>query len=159
VGEANRRKSKEAGVSDLIDIRQLKTKERIIENLKKAPIIQIACERAGIGRATYYRWRQTDRIFAQQADEALLEGSLLVNDLAESQLISAIREQNLGAIVFWLKHHHPNYTTKLEVTARLKSENEALTPKQEALVEKALKLAALIPSLKEEKENDSDAKP
>ena len=80
------------------------------------------------------------------ADEALVEGSLLVNDMAESQLISAIRDQNLGAIVFWLKHHHPSYTTRLEVTAKLKNTDEKLTPEQENLVMKALKLAEVLPS-------------
>jgi ACT domain-containing protein len=138
--------------------RQAKSKELIIGQMKKTPIVQIACEKAGVGRATYYRWRKEDKEFTKGADEALFEGSLLINDMAESQLIQAIRNQNLGAIVFWLKHHHANYTTKMEVTARLKSEKEALTPTQEALVEKALKLAALIPSLKKEKENDDDAK-
>lgn len=144
-------------MSDLIEVRQLKSKERVLEDLKKAPIVQIACEKAGVGRATYYRWRKEDKVFARQADEALLEGSLLVNDLAESKLISAIRDQNLGAIVFWLKHHHPNYTTKVEVTARLEADNEMLTPEQEALVNKALRLASLIPSFKEEDKHENNA--
>ena len=153
MGEINRAENEENAMSDLIEARQLKSKEQIVENLKKAPIVQIACEKAGVGRASYYRWRKEDEIFAKQADEALLEGSLLVNDMAESQLIQAIRNQNLGAIVFWLKHHHPDYATKLEVTTHLKGESEALTPEQEALVTKALKLASLITNGKEEKEN------
>ena len=61
---------------------------------------QIASEKSGVGRATYYRWRKDDKEFAKSTDEALLEGSLLVNDMAESKLISAIRDQSLGAIVF-----------------------------------------------------------
>ena len=140
-----------------IEQRQAKTKELIIEQLKKAPIVQIASEKAGVGRATYYRWRKEDKEFAKRTDEALLEGSLLVNDMAESKLISAIRDQSLGAIVFWLKHHHPNYTTKVEVTTRLKADNEVLTPDQEALVNKALRLASLIPSLKKENIHENGA--
>ena len=128
----------------------------LIEQLKKTPIVQVACEKVGIGRATYYRWRKDDKEFAKLADEALLEGSLLVNDMAESKLISAIRDQNLGAIVFWLKHHHPNYTTRVEVTARLKADNEVLTPEQEALVNKALRLASLVPSLKKEETHENN---
>jgi len=133
-------------MSNAIEKRQTKTKELIIEQLRKTPIVQIACEKAGVGRATYYRWRKEDKEFVKLADEALLEGSLLVNDMAESQLISAIRDQNLGAIVFWLKHHHPSYTTRLEVTAKLKNTDEKLTPEQENLVMKALKLAEVLPS-------------
>jgi hypothetical protein len=126
-----------------------KNKVLLIQQLKKTPIIQVSCEKVGIGRATYYRWKQDDLDFATQADEALLEGSLLVNDVAESQLISAIKDKNLTAIIFWLRHHHPNYATKVEVTARLKADNEILTPEQEELVTRALKLASLIPEAKE----------
>ena len=140
-----------------IEQRQVKTKELIIEQLKKTPIVQIASEKSGVGRATYYRWRKEDKEFTKLTDEALLEGSLLVNDMAESKLISAIRDQNLGAIVFWLKHHHPNYTTRVEVTARLKADNEVLTPDQEALVNKALRLASLVPSFKKENTHENNA--
>ena len=123
-----------------------KNKELLIEQLKKTPIIQVSCEKVGIGRATFYRWKQDDQDFATRADEALAEGSSLVNDVAESQLMSAIRDKNLTAIIFWLKHHHPAYATKVEVTARLKADNEVLTPEQEAIVTRALKLAALLPN-------------
>jgi hypothetical protein len=130
-----------------------KNKELIIQQLRKTPIVQVSCEKVGIGRATFYRWKQEDQDFATKADEALLEGSLLVNDVAESQLMSAIRDKNLTAIIFWLKHHHPNYATRVEVTARLKADNEILTPEQEELVTKALKLASLIPQAKEEEKS------
>lgn len=130
-----------------------KNKELVIQQLKKTPIVQVSCEKVGIGRATFYRWKQEDQDFATMADEALIEGSLLVNDVAESQLMSAIRDKNLTAIIFWLKHHHPNYATKVEVTARLKADNEVLTPEQEELVTKALKLASLIPQVKEEEKS------
>jgi hypothetical protein len=70
--------------------------------------------------------------------------------MAESQLISAIRDKNFSAIAYWLNHRHPAYATKVEVTARLKADNEVLTPEQEVLVTKALKLAALIPGADKE---------
>lgn len=130
------------------------TKTLLIEQLKKTPIVQIACEKVGIGRATYYRWKKEDEDFAKLADEAILEGNLLVNDLAESQLISAIKNNNLGAIVFWLKHHHSNYATKVEISGSLKHQNEILTPEQEALVQKALELASLADPQKQESEGD-----
>lgn len=131
------------------NMKTLKTKELLIEQLKKTPIIQIACEKTGVGRATYYRWKKDDQDFSQKADEALSEGSSLVSDIAESQLMSAIKDKNLTAIIFWLKHHHPAYATKVEVNASLKADNETLTPEQEALVTKALKLASLLPDIKE----------
>ena len=131
-----------------------KNKELLLEQLKKTPIIQVACEKSGIGRATFYRWKKEDEEFSLKSDEALTEGSALVNDIAESQLMSAIKDKNLTAIIFWLKHHHRDYATKVEVTARLKADNEILTPEQEALVTKALKLASLLPDVKEEREKN-----
>jgi len=123
-----------------------KNQELIIEQLKKTPIVQIACEKVGIGRATYYRWRKENEEFLKLADDAIAEGNALVNDMAESQLMAAIRDKNLTAIIFWLKNHHPRYATKVEITGHLKHE-EQLTPEQEALVMKALKLAELLPTV------------
>lgn len=139
-----------------IQKRQSEEKKKLLEQLLKTPIVQIACEKSGVSRATYYRWRKADDTFSESADKALQDGSLLVNDMAESQLMSAIRDKNLTAIIFWLKHHHPLYATKVEVTAKLKADNEILTSEQEVLVTKALKLASLIPNvIKEEKNNAS----
>jgi hypothetical protein len=90
-----------------IDKRQTKEKELLLEQFRKMPIVQIACEKTGIGRATYYRWRKDDQKFANQADLALEDGNRLINDIAESQLLSAIRDKNMTAIIFWLKSHHP----------------------------------------------------
>lgn len=122
-----------------------KNKQLLIEQLRKTPIIQIACEKTGIGRATFYRWKKDDENFSNQVYEALLDGNELVNDMAESQLMSAIRDKNLTAIIFWLKNHHQSYANKIEVTAKLKHDDEQLTPEQETLVMKALKLASVLP--------------
>jgi len=133
-------------MDDTIEKRQTKDKEQLLEILKKTPIVQIVCEKAGISRASYYRWRKEDLKFAEDADTAIEYGSKLINDMAESQLITAIRDKNMTAIIYWLNHHHPAYATKMEITAKLKQENEQLTPEQETLVLKALKLATVITS-------------
>lgn len=140
-------------MSTSIEKRQEKYKEQLLEQLKKTPVVHVACEKSGVGRATYYRWRKEDLGFAKRADEAVLEGSLLINDMAESQLISAIKDKNLGAITYWLKHHHPSYTTKVEIDAKLKMDKESLTSDQEALIKKALRLAGLLKQ-KDEEEKD-----
>lgn len=128
----------------------------LIEQFKKTPIVQVACEKTGIGRSTYYRWRKEDKAFAKSADEALSEGCLLVNDMAESQLISAIREQNMTAIIFWLKHHHSVYHTRVELSGKIET-GEELTSEQKSIIKKALALASLNSyNLKNhEKESDS----
>jgi hypothetical protein len=120
-------------------------KQLLIEQLKKTPVVQVACEKVGIGRATFYRWKNDDEKFASAVNEAISDGNGLVNDMAESQLMSAIKDKNLTAIIFWLRNHHPSYATRVEVTTKLKHDEE-LTPEQEELVMKALKLASVLPS-------------
>lgn len=120
-----------------------KLKNSIIEQLKKMPIVQIACEKIGIGRATYYRWRKESKKFTEETDAAIAEGLLLINDMAESQLLSAIRDKNMTAIIFWLRNHHQSYTNRMELTAHLNQIDEKLTPEQEKIVKKALRLASL----------------
>ena len=75
-----------------------------------------------------------------------MDGSQLVNDLAEAQLISAIKDKNLTAIIFWLKSHHQAYATRVEVNAHLKSVPEELTAEQAEIVLQALQLARLTPA-------------
>ena len=128
-----------------------KTKEKLIEDLKKIPIVQMACERTGIARATFYRWRKEDRMFAKAADDALEEGALFINDMAESKLIVAIKDANLGAITYWLKHHHAAYTNKLEIIAQKGYAEEKLTPHEQKVVEQALLLAKGSAKQNEEK--------
>lgn len=138
-----------------IQKRQKEEKAILLEQLKKTPIVQIACEKTGTGRTTYYRWRKEDDAFRKEADEALKEGKTLVNDMAESQLLSAIRDGNMTAIIFWLKNQHKDYMTRMEVTTKL-AENDQLTPEQEQSIRNALNLAALLPpSQKHETASDN----
>ena len=137
-----------------------KDKEILLEQLKKTPIVQLACEKTGIGRSTYYRWKKEDSRFASLADAAILEGSLLINDMAESQLLSAIRDKNMTAIIFWLKHHHPAYETRIEVRQAISRMEEKLTPRQEEIIKEALKITsagkALVSSRNEKKDEKTN---
>lgn len=114
-------------------------KAELIKQLKKTPIVEVACKKLGIGRATYYRWKKDDPKFAEEAEFALDEGSQLVNDMAESQLINAIKEGNMTGIIFWLKNHHKQYSPKLEVTT--KNGDVPLTDEQKELIRKSLAMA------------------
>lgn len=146
MGEPDRAKSRKNAMTNTITKRQSIQKKDLLEKLKETPVVEIACRKIGIARATYYRWRISDEKFAKEAELALEAGSALVNDMAESQILTAIKDQNMTAIIYWLNHHHPAYATRIEVTANLKNQNETLTPEQEALVTKALQLASLIPT-------------
>lgn len=123
---------------------QAKDKKLLLEKLCKTPIVEAVCKQTNIPRSTYYRWRKEDTEFAEAADKALEHSSALINDLAESQLINAIKSQNMTAIIFWLKHHHKNYTTRVEIDGRLAMENYQLSPEQSELVQKALEQSGLL---------------
>ena len=132
-----------------------KLKISLIDQLKQMPIVQITCKKLGISRASYYRWRQ-DPEFAKEADAAIAEGEALITDMSESQLISLIRDRNFQALQLWLRHHHPKYGNKVEVTGHLNVKEEPLTPEQEELVKKALGLAGLLESKQTEQNHGQD---
>lgn len=134
-------------ITTAVEERQSKEKTLLLENLKKTPIVHIACEKSGVGRATYYRWRKDDKEFCRLADEATAEGEAMITDLSESQLIALIKERKFPAVHLWLRHHHPKYGDKIEVVNRT-VESDALTPEQEATVKQALKLTRLTKSNK-----------
>jgi len=132
-----------------------KLKDSTIQQLKEMPIVQIACKKANISRASYYRWRQ-DPKFAKAADAAIVEGEAFITDMSESQLISLIRDRNFQALQLWLRHHHPKYGNKVEVTGHLNVKEEPLTSEQEELVKKALGLAGLLENKQTEQNYEQD---
>lgn len=131
--------------------RQEKDKKTLIENLEKTPIIQMACEKTGISRATYYRWRIDDREFEKKADKAIDDGVSLMNDYAESQLISSIRDKNMTAIIYWLKHRHEAYSTKVEISGLLEHKNIEISEEYKELIKKALNLSLPEGEIKNER--------
>ena len=122
----------------------MKKSERIkalfLEQLKKTPIIEAACQKIDISRMTLSRWKREDKEFVGKIEEAIREGRLLVNDVAESQLIGAVKDQNMPAIMYWLKHHHTDYKNRLELEGSINTIQE-LSDEQKNLIKKALALA------------------
>ncbi len=99
-------------MNEKIEQRQDKDKDQILRYLKETSIVQVACARAGVSRATYYRWYHDDPEFAKVAETAIEDGEKYFCDMAESKLIKLIEENNLGAVIFYLKVHHPKYSLK-----------------------------------------------
>lgn len=120
-----------------------RNKDLILEQVRKIPIIQVACEKIGIARATVYRWKDEDEKFRKNLEVALAEGEALINDMGESQLLSLMKEKNWPAISFWLRHRNPKFRDRIEVTANIQSPQDQLTPEQQAVVQEALRLASL----------------
>jgi hypothetical protein len=130
--------------------RQQKDKEAVIENLKRMPIIEIACNKSGVSRATYYRWKEQDLAFSQAVDKAQEEGEALIRDVAVSKIIKGINDDNLTAAMYWLNHRDPRFSNKVEISTTTKPQ-EALSKEQEDAVKKALALTGLS-------ENDQENK-
>ncbi len=140
--------------------RQQREKELLLEQLRKMPIVSIACEKAGVGRTTYSRWRSEDDDFQKAADEAMHDGDELFNDMTETQLMNLIKDQkkpHFGAIRYRLSRCHPKYADKLQLLGSISIKDERLTPEQEAVVREALKMAAPSGPLAEyEPDTESD---
>ncbi len=124
-------------ISESIQKRQEAERKLVMDQLRKIPIVQLACERSGVSRSTYYRWRRENPEFRKESDEAMKDGEELINDLSESQLIALIKEKSFPAIQLWLRQHHQKYGNKLDVRATIVNE-DPLTPEQEALIKEAL---------------------
>jgi len=119
------------------------TRDLFLAQLRKVPIVQVVCEKVGISRSAVYNWRRNDEKFRQAMEEALAEGEDLINDMSESQLLTLIREKSLPAILFWLRKRSPRFRDRVEIDANIRSQQDRLTPEQEACVKAALKLASL----------------
>jgi hypothetical protein len=131
-----------------------KDKQKVTEALGEMPIILVACKRAGVSTATYYRWRSEDKQFRRESEDALERGFMYINDMSESQLISLIREKKMPAITLWLKHHHPRYGSHAKPYVPI-AEAEDLTDDEQRVMLEALALAS-GESVKQAKRNNGD---
>lgn len=136
---------------------QQKDKQKLLQLFTKNPIVEVACKNSGVPRSTYYRWRKEDEDFALVCDEVIEQSAGLITDMAESQLISAIKDQNMTAIIFWLKHHHKAYKTRIEVDAKVQAVQQELSPEQAEVVAHALRLAGLMQLPQEGQDGQSTA--
>ena len=120
-----------------------KVKNPFLEELKRIPIVQVACEKIGISRNSVYRWKREDKEFSEEMEQALAEGEALVNDMSESQLLTLIKEKNWQAISFWLRHRNPKFRDKVEVNANIHQKRK-LTLEEQIMMQKALSAVKLL---------------
>ena len=140
-----------------IKVRQRKIKKALLEQLKRTPTIDLACEKCGIARATVYRWIKNSKKFASEIDNSLAEGRVFISSVAESQIFSLIRDKKFEAIRFWLTKNEPRYSDKLEIKGHITHTSETLTAEQEKLLQKALELALPKETYGLKKQNIEDA--
>ena len=127
-------------------------KKTIIEQLQKTPILEIALNKTEVSRRTFYRWKQNDSKFAKEVDEAMTMGKSLISDVAESQLITAIKSGDMRGIIFWLKHKKDEYRNRVELSGSIGQVREDLTEDEVEILHQALKLAGFEKNIIDEEE-------
>ena len=129
-------------INKTVEKRIIKTKQDLINVLKEMPIIEIAVKRVGVSRDTFYRYKAEDKAFAEQSQKALTQGTEFINDMSESQLVALIKDKNYQSISFWLRHNHPKYANKIEISGNINyNEDEPLSPEQAKIARAALRMA------------------
>lgn len=75
-------------------------KKAMIEALKSTlGVVSPALQIANVGRATYYGWLKDDPVFKDEIDDL----DNLALDFAENKLHNQIKDENITAIIFYLK--------------------------------------------------------
>lgn len=82
---------------------------KLVEEIEKTPLIQIACDKVGISRNTFYRWMKEDKEFLYRVSEALSLGTGLVHDVAVSNVLEGIKKKDAMYTKYWLSHKHPDF--------------------------------------------------
>lgn len=114
-------------------------KKAVLEQLLKTPIVEVACSKAGIGKTSFYDWKNSDPEFAKAVNEAMKVGIDFISDIAESQLVNLIKKGNFSAVAYWLKHNrNERYGEKLKISGTVEVREE-LTEEEYELIERATK--------------------
>ena len=130
---------------ETVDERIKRDKEKFLELLRESPVILAACKRLGISKATFFRWKDDDKEFAKQAEDAVTEGNDFVTDMAEVQMNSLIKDKHFPAIKYRLDNFHPNFKNQLkskETTKKMTINSFKL----KQFIKKPIAMHELIPS-------------
>lgn len=90
-------------------MRSNEDKEKFLKILEQVPFISHASKKAGIDKATIYRWRKKDKRFNSEVEEALDIGRSGLCDVAESQLVKKINQGEFRAIKFFIENNDKRY--------------------------------------------------
>lgn len=88
---------------------------KFLEALGENPWISFACKKAGVSRATIYRWMKDIPDFKRAVDSAIKTGILQLGEMAEMGLAKKIKEGSWPSIKFYLEHRNPKYIPKRSV--------------------------------------------
>jgi len=89
-----------------------KAKQKLIDEIQKLGNVFWSCQKVGINRATYYRWKKEDEEFEKMADEAEMMGRGNFCDIAKFSLAQNVKDKNQRAIEYTLNHLSPEFKEK-----------------------------------------------
>lgn len=121
-------------------------KQKFLEELGRGRgSITEACNRCKIrSRQTFYNWKKEDQKFKAQSERIIMEQKEEMNDFVESKLYSLIDQENITAIIFYLKTRHPDYKNYQVWQEKQKYfEKREMTEEEKQLLKEALKHAGL----------------
>lgn len=107
--------------------------KKMVEYLERTPVVESACSKLGIARSTHYRWMESEPEYKNDIERALQQGRSVVDDVAESHLISGVKNGQIGAVKFWLANNNDRYKRSVQI---VKQEMGAVP---EEIIEKFLK--------------------
>ncbi len=106
-------------------------KRKFLEELEKTPIIFHASKKVGIDKATIYRWKEKDKKFAKQMEDALSIGRSGLCDIGEAQLAKLMNQGDFKAIKFYLENNEKRYIKPRNITIiNTKNQSNVLTQEQ-----------------------------
>lgn len=88
------------------------TRAKTIQMIAEMPFVNQACKKAGISRATFYRWKKDNPEFREGVKKALSEGRENIAEIAEVMLMKRVRDGDMNAIKFTLNHNSDRYKPK-----------------------------------------------
>lgn len=106
--------------------RQNRRKKEALDILKQSlGNVTATCQKIGISRQTFYKWRQTDPSF----DAAVHEINEVTLDFVEAQMFKGIKDGNAKLIMFYLvnRGRTRGYAPKPEDAARNNAINVVIT--------------------------------
>lgn len=86
-----------------------KIKQKLLKEIAKFGNVYLSCQKIGIDKATYYRWKDGDEEFRKLADKAEEIGRENIGEVAEYGLLQNIKEKNQRAIEFALVNISKRY--------------------------------------------------
>lgn len=89
-----------------------KLKTRVVDELRINPVVEAACRKSGLPRATFYRWLEDDDSFYSDVELAQAQGRERVNDMAESEVMKGIGRGDFRYVKYWLEHNSRRYVQK-----------------------------------------------